>query len=107
MQRYVLLSRLQVVKHKVHGKHVFNNPLAWWKQHNEDLPVLAQLAQVNLALQASSAPSKRVFSKASLLLSDRHTAMDPTIAQKMMFVSENWHHWNDVDLIKAVHEEKD
>ena len=28
--------------------------------------------------------------------------MDPTIAEKMMLVSENWHHWNDVDLLKAV-----
>ena len=24
-----------------------------------------------------------------------------------MFVSENWHHWNNVDLLKAVHEKED
>ena len=33
--------------------------------------------------------------------------MDPTIAEKIMFVSENWHHWDNVDLLKAVHEKED
>ena len=57
-------------------------------------------------MQASSALSERVFVKASLLLSNFRTAMDPTIAEKIIFVSENWHHWNNVDLLKAVHEKK-
>ena len=67
----------------------------------------AQLAQIYLAVQASSALSERVFVKASLLLSNCRTAMDPTIAEKNLFVSENWHHWNNVDLLKAVHEKED
>ena len=33
--------------------------------------------------------------------------MDSTIAGKMMFVSDNWHHWNDKDLLKAVYEEEE
>ena len=104
MQRYLLLPRLQVVKDKVHGKHVFNDPLSWWKQHKAQLPVLAQLAQIYLAVQASSAPSERVFSTASLLISNRRSAMDSTIAGKMMFVSDNWHHWKDMDLLKALYQ---
>ena len=33
--------------------------------------------------------------------------MDSTIAGKMMFVSDNWYHWNDKDLLKAVYEEEE
>ena len=95
------------MKEKVNGKHVFNDPLSWWMQHKEQLPVLAKLAQIYLAVQASSAPSERVFSKASLLLSNRRSAMDPNFAGKMMFVSENWHHWSDKELLKAMHEEEE
>ena len=106
MQLYLNLPRLQVVQGKVNGKNVFHNPLLWWQQHKGKLPVLAQLAQIYLAVQASSAPSERVFSKASLLLSNLRSSMNPNIASSMMFVSENWHLWNDKELIKALYEDE-
>ena len=41
-------------------------------------------------MQPSLAPSERIFSVASRLLSARRTTMDPEFAGKIFFVSENW-----------------
>ena len=41
------------------------------------------------------APSERIFSVASRLLSAKRTAMDPEFAGKVFFVSENWDWFED------------
>ena len=43
------------------------DPLAWWKMHDGQFPTIAKLARKYLAISASSAPSKRVFSLAMLI----------------------------------------
>jgi hAT family C-terminal dimerisation region len=50
---------------------------------------------VYLAVQATSAPSERVFSMTSRIITNRHNQLDPTMAGKMLFVSENWKWWQD------------
>ena len=53
------------------------------------------MAKIYLAVQPSSAPSERIFSVASRLLSAKRTAMDPEFAGKVFFVSENWDWFED------------
>jgi hAT family C-terminal dimerisation region len=43
-----------------------------------------------LAVQATSAPSERIFSVASRVIADRRARLDPNIAGKALYVSENW-----------------
>jgi len=52
------------------GTITFSNPLEWWRQHKDTFPILAYLAQVYLAVQATSAPSERVFSQASKIINN-------------------------------------
>ena len=69
-------------------------------------PILARLAMICLAVQATSAPSERVFSVASRIIANRRTRLDPTLAGKMLFVSENWKWWQDqLDFYKACEDE--
>jgi len=71
-------------------KFVHSDPLDWWKIHETKFPNLGVLARKFLAIQASSAPSERIFSQASLLISDKRTRLDPKIAGKALFVKQNW-----------------
>ena len=61
------------------------------------------MAKIYLALQATSAPSERVFSQASLLLSAKRTRMDPDMAGKTLFVKQNWDKFkNDVNYLAVI-----
>jgi hypothetical protein len=51
------------------GKNKYCNPMEWWKNNEKNYPTLAALVRVYLAIQATSAPSERVFSVASRLIS--------------------------------------
>jgi hAT family C-terminal dimerisation region len=61
---------------------------------------------VYLAVQATSAPSEQVFSMASRIITNRRNWLDPTMAGKMLFVSENWKWWQDqLDFYKATEDD--
>ena len=70
-------------------KKEFTDPLAWWKDNLHRFPILAKMARIYLAVQPTSAPAERVFSRASHLSVNR-SAMSPELASKTFFVSENW-----------------
>ena len=85
------------------GGYLFNDPLKWWSENCGLYPILAGLARIYLALQATSAPSERVFSVASRLISNKRASLEPEIAGKLLYVSENWKWWeNQLDLHTAV-----
>ena len=53
-----------------------------------------------LSIQAtSSAPSERIFSKASRIIEERRTRLDPGIAGKLLYVAFNytWYIMHDVE----------
>ena len=64
--------------------------LEWWKRNESKYPHLAALAKKYLSIQATSAPSERIFSKAGRIISDLWTRLNPGIAGKLLYVSENW-----------------
>jgi hypothetical protein len=101
LKRYVAIDILRV---KVVGG-VYNDPLLWWKQHQAMFPILARLARFYLAVQATSAPSERIFSVASRLIANRRTRLDPSIAGKALYVSENWDWLEEkINILEAVNE---
>jgi hypothetical protein len=71
-------------------KNEFNDPLEWWKLHEPKFPLLAELARIYLAVQATSAASERVFSAASRIITAKQNRVDSEMAGKQFFVSRNW-----------------
>jgi len=68
----------------------FNNPLDWWKLEGESkFPKLAKLAKKYLCIPATSAPSERVWSRASRILSMKRSRMKDDVAAAIMFTKEN------------------
>lgn len=65
------------------------SPFDWWKKKQVAYPTLAVLARQFLAVQATSAPSERLFSRASRIISNNRTRLDPEVAGKLFYVSEN------------------
>jgi hypothetical protein len=72
-----------------HGKQ-YPDCLEWWKRNESRFPQLAVLAKKYLSIQATSAPSERIFSKAGRIISTLRTRLNSAIAGKLLYVSENW-----------------
>ena len=66
---------------------VNENPLEWWKKHEKKYPVLSTLAKTYLAVPATSAPTERVFSAASGILSKRRASLSSEMAGVQLFVA--------------------
>ena len=70
-----------------------NDPLLWWKKNEEVFPILAKLARIYLAIPATSAPTERIFSKASLVINRLRSRLTPANAGMAIFLKSNleWH----------------
>ena len=68
------------------GKEV----LLWWKAQVDKYPNLSALARRILANPATSAPSERLFSQSSLLLTKKQSHLPDDNASKLMFLNGCW-----------------
>ena len=93
------LNKYKKSKTKIPKNGNYPDALAWWKKSAHLYPRLASLAQKYLSIQATSAPSERIFSKASRIIEERRTRLDPGIAGKLLYVAFNytWYIMHDVD----------
>ena len=66
-----------------------DDPLQWWKFHENDFPLLSQYARRYLAIPASSAPTERLFSKAGQILTAKRVQLKPNKANMLVFLAEN------------------
>ena len=81
--KFKALLLLQFKKHRK-----FNCPLLWWKEHQHQFPVLAQLARRFLCIQSTSAASERIFSKAERIIGDWCAGLDPDNAGMLIFMKD-------------------
>jgi hypothetical protein len=65
----------------------YRNPLAWWRDNKADFPIMSELARVLLCIQATSAPSERIFSLASRVISKLRSSLSPENASQIVFVN--------------------
>ena len=93
MKHYLAEKSLKISFKDSQGKRIFSDPLKWWKEHQSLYPIMASLARIYLAVQGTSAPSERIFSMASRVISDKRARLNPELAGKLLFVSENWEWW--------------
>lgn len=66
-----------------------DEPLEWWKVNAKELPLLSQLARIYLAIQATSSPSERLFSKAGQVATPARAQLKPEKVDKLVFLAEN------------------
>jgi hypothetical protein len=66
------------------------NPLEWWRKHHHIFPILWLLAQIYLALPATSAPSERAFSKGGLIITALRNRLTPSNVEDLHFLGSNF-----------------
>ena len=78
----------------------YNDPMKFWKENESQFPELKQLATEFLSIPATSAPSERVWSRASRVISAKHSRLDPEVTSHMLFAQENVQlvrdHWKEL-----------
>jgi hypothetical protein len=63
--------------------------LTWWKQHQEQFPLLAFLVRVVFAVPAASSKSERVFSLAGLVVSALRNRLNPIKVENIVTIHSN------------------
>ncbi|RVE66573.1 hypothetical protein OJAV_G00108960 [Oryzias javanicus] len=66
-----------------------DNATLWWWSKRETLPLLSELAESFLCVQASSTPSERVFSTAGDTISPERSRILPEKADMLIFLQKN------------------
>ena len=61
--------------------------LKWWRDRQFRFPILSRLARIYLAVQATSASSERVFSKAERVISKKRTSLSPQRAGSLIWLA--------------------
>lgn len=69
---------------------VYNNPLDMWREKAAEFPYLARIARRVLAIPATQAQSKRMFSTAGLIEDERCDSLDPANVDLLVFLRCNW-----------------
>ena len=66
-----------------------DEPFQWWKVNTKELLLLSQLARKYLAIQATSSPSERLFSKVGQISTPARAQLKPDKVDKLVFLAEN------------------
>ena len=63
--------------------------LQWWRQHQEQFPLLSHLVRVVFAVPAASSKNERVFSVAGLVVSALRNRLDPRKVENIIAIKSN------------------
>ena len=74
--------------------------LLWWKRNESEFPHLAQIAKKYLSIQATSAPSERIFNKAGQIIDAQRTSLNSDISGRLLYVSMNYNWYKSSALLK-------
>ena len=64
-----------------------DRPFAPWRDRQFRFPILSRLARIYLTVQATSASSERVFSKAERVISKKRTSLSPQRAGSLIWLA--------------------
>ena len=76
----------------------FTDPLKWWKHHLPRFPILGKMARKHLCIPVTSAPSRRFFSVAVLIISKLRSRLNMENTSCLVCVSDVWDTYEDCDL---------
>ena len=74
----------------MHMNDTDENPLLFWKTHQQSFPNLSILARNYLSISASSVPVEAMFSSAGLLLNVKRSSMAPYRANILTVIHDNY-----------------
>jgi len=63
--------------------------LKWWEDHNTEFPLMWNLAEVYLAIPATSAASERAFSIAGNIVTARRSRLNPKVVEDIHLLHDN------------------
>ena len=75
-----------LIKYKVSGNWVYDDPLMWWKSHSAKYSLISRVAKALLCITATSAPSERLFSSAGLTIAANRARMHGDNAAALIFL---------------------
>lgn len=67
-----------------------DDPLVWWKAHQDSFPYLSSLAKVMLSIPSSSGATEHHFSETGYLVTKKKANLDPLTVEKTMFIHDNF-----------------
>ncbi|XP_055081736.1 E3 SUMO-protein ligase ZBED1-like [Periophthalmus magnuspinnatus] len=65
------------------------NPLSWWKEHQNEYPLMSQLAKMYLCIPGTSVSSERVFSTAGDIVTTQRSALSSDHVDQILFLNKN------------------
>ena len=71
------------------GKEKYNDPLTWWCTMHTRFPILWRLAQVYLAIPATSVPSETAFSHAGHIVTPHCSQLKPETVSDLLLLNRN------------------
>jgi hypothetical protein len=66
------------------------NPLLWWRKHGDDYLYVSLLVRWVLCVQATSAPTERLFSRAGITIKKDRANLKPDNTEEVVFCHVNW-----------------
>ena len=68
---------IQIYENTIYEVPEDNNPLIFWRDQQQSLPILSKIAKSVFVIQASLAESERHFSMAGQMVTERRSQLDP------------------------------
>jgi hypothetical protein len=65
------------------------DPLSWWRDRQDELPILAILANKYLCLSATSVPSERLFSDVGNHITLKRNRLSSNVISNLLFLKRN------------------
>ncbi|KAL2102146.1 hypothetical protein ACEWY4_001314 [Coilia grayii] len=66
-----------------------DNPLAWWRENENEYPLLARMAKRYLCVPGTSVASERVFSTAGDIITAKRSCLTPGHVNELLFLQKN------------------
>lgn len=84
------LAHAEVVKYRETASlNLGGKVLEWWKSHETEFPLLANLAKTYMCIPGTSVPSERVFSTAGDIVHSERSVLSPEHVDQLIFLKKN------------------
>ncbi|CAF2526776.1 unnamed protein product [Rotaria sp. Silwood2] len=80
--------QIQIYENASYNLSQDNNPLLFWREQQQTLPILSNIAKSVFAIQASSEESERHFSTAGQIVTEERSQLDPECVESLVVLKE-------------------
>ncbi|CAF1300848.1 unnamed protein product [Rotaria sordida] len=80
--------QIQIYENTLYNLSEDNNPLLFWREQQQTLPILSNIAKSVFVIQASSVESERNFSIAGQIVPEERSQLDPECVESVVILKE-------------------